>query len=204
MDGNDLKVLRERALAEFVRLGGAFSDCVRAFGVEAKNNPYVMRAQESAKWASECEIQIDDVAVLSETEHGCWVSGQFFVPNEDLSPNDVKRARPWVVYHPEQPDGERYWSNEDGWTCLSGAARYSKKPYHAKMCLGGPEMTSADALEIGTMLEFVVQVEEPGGKPFLFDCFAESFEHAVEQAKSAYPAARVLAVIQGNLSDVDF
>ena len=65
-------------------------------------------------------------------------------------------------------------------------------------------MTSADALEIGTMLEFVVQVEEPGGKPFLFDCFAESFEHAAEQAKSAYPAARVLAVIQGNLSDMDF
>ena len=137
MDGNDLKVLRERALAEFVRLGGEFSDCVRAFGVEAKNNPYVMRAQESAKWASEYEIQIDDFAVLSETEHGCWVSGQFFVPNEDLSPNDVKRARPWWFTIPSNPTGSGTGRMRTDGPALAAPPATPKSPTMPKCALVG-------------------------------------------------------------------
>ena len=98
-------------------------------------------------------------------------------------------ANPWVIYHYGQPNGERFWSEDDGWTELAGATRYDEMPT-TPYPLGGPKNTQAGALCIGTMLPFTVTLrdtEDGGSGRIAFECFAESDEHAIEQAENAYP-----------------
>ena len=98
-------------------------------------------------------------------------------------------ANPWVIYHYGQPNGERFWSEDDGWTELASATRYDEMPT-GLYPMGGPENTQAGALCIGTMLPFTVTLrgtEDPGSDGIAFECFAESDAHAIEQAENAYP-----------------
>ena len=98
-------------------------------------------------------------------------------------------ANPWVIYHYGQPNGERFWSEDDGWTELAGATRYDKMPT-GLYPMGGSENTQAGTLWIGTMSPFTVTLrdtEGAGSDRIAFECFAESDAHAIEQAENAYP-----------------
>ena len=98
-------------------------------------------------------------------------------------------ANPWVIYHYGQPNGERFWSDEDGWTELAGATRYDKMPT-GLYPMGGSENTQAGTLWIGTMSPFTVTLrdtEGAGSDRIAFECFAESDAHAIEKAENAYP-----------------
>jgi hypothetical protein len=113
----------------------------------------------------------------------------------DADPDPAEKpAHPqgdWVIYHALQPNGERFWSEEDGWTCLAGATRYAEMPT-GLYPMGGPENTQAGALCIGTMRPFTVMISGSAmGTAYAFDCFAESESHAVEQAENAYPEEQV-------------
>lgn len=110
---------------------------------------------------------------------------QYFDANE----SEDEGPEPWVIYHHGEPHGAQFWSNEEGWTNLEGATRFAEMP-QAPYPMGGPKKTQAGALCIGTMLPFTVMLrgtEESGHGRIRFDCFAESDEHAIEQAQNAYP-----------------
>ena len=69
-------------LADFVANGGTFADCVAYFGVDKKNDPYAVKAEEL--YAEKGLIEIDDTTIVSKSEGGCYVAAQVWVADDDL------------------------------------------------------------------------------------------------------------------------
>ncbi len=116
----------------------------------------------------------------------------------DVRPSSAEQVQrsgqaPWVIWSPDEyqrsGDGGGFWSEEDGWTLLEGATRYSERPQEPlPICNGG-----AQALHVGDMRDFRLLVREGGSEaegepPMLFQCFADDLPHAIEQALDMYPA----------------
>lgn len=71
------------SLQALIGQGLTFSDCVRAFGVDRDTNPHARYAFKKLTVAG--EIEVDDSAVLSEADDGCYVMAWLWVSNEDAA-----------------------------------------------------------------------------------------------------------------------
>jgi hypothetical protein len=87
-------------------------------------------------------------------------------------------------------DTAGFWSNQDGWTTLDGATKFDEAGGLLPLSAGNDAVWMRAPYGLSYT---VLQVElEPGAEPILFDCWAESIEHACEQAENAYPGCRVV------------
>lgn len=111
-----------------------------------------------------------------------------------LSAEQVQQSgpAPWVIWSPYEHrrsgDGGGFWSEEDGWTRLEAATRYSERPQGLLPICNG----SSQALYVGGMRDFRLLVRERSSEaedepPMFFQCFADDLPHAIEQALDMYP-----------------
>lgn len=86
-------------------------------------------------------------------------------------------------------DGAGYWSNEQGWVSIEDATRFSE----LELRTGNRPITGANdtvwLADRGLRYMVLSLIEDPGFsvEPILFECVAEDREHAIDQAKNAYP-----------------
>lgn len=188
---------REMAMQAIASAHLTYADCIEALGgVESSEDPYALAANRKFVEGSDCDIELDDQVIVNESDKGAWVSAWLYVTHEEAdeisSEQEVQEGGPWVIYHPGQPSDQMFWSNKNGWTTLSGATRFADQP-PAPYPFGGGSgdglATQSQPLCIGTMLPFTVRLSDPSipDEVIRFDCFAESDEHAIEQAENAYP-----------------
>ncbi|MBU2765461.1 hypothetical protein HAP94_04470 [Acidithiobacillus ferrivorans] len=71
-------------LTELKRRGLEYAAIPKVFGVPRDENPYAAFAQ---KHLATDELEFDDHVLLSETDHGCWVSCWSFISDEDAGVN---------------------------------------------------------------------------------------------------------------------
>lgn len=94
----------------------------------------------------------------------------------------------------EARNGAGFWSNESGWTTIDGATRFTLKERES---LSLPMSAGGDARWISADLDgltfFVLDLSDKDGVKLQFECFAEDFEHASEQAQDAYPGCQILS-----------
>lgn len=117
---------------------------------------------------------------------------------DDTSHNDTGGAefpQTWVIHsrsEDEASDGAGFWSNDFGWSTREFATAFSdteRDGYHLPLSAGN------DAKWVGLLKPYRVSLTEAGeSEPILFECHAESGEHAQEQAENAYPDCAVHAV----------
>jgi len=118
------------------------------------------------------------------------------IANETYEEGDA--FRDWVIFSRSEAiahDGDGFWSNEHGWTSLGSATKFDGALYSL------PHSVEMDAVWMLApyRMDFyrLMLVEHPNDAaldqtPIAFECFAENYEHAVEQAENAYPGCRVL------------
>jgi hypothetical protein len=110
----------------------------------------------------------------------------------------------WVIYSRSEArtrNGAGFWSNAHGWTTLELATKF-----RGVLMRSLPRSAGMDAMWMFTPwgMEFyrLMLVESPddtlGQTPIAFECFAENYNHAVKQAKNAYPGCRVLGTEGGD------
>lgn len=111
----------------------------------------------------------------------------------------------WVIFSRSEAiaqDGAGFWSNEHGWTTLDQATRFDGADVWQM-----PHSTGMDAVWMlpPHRMNFyrLMLVENPGDAeldqtPIAFECFAENYGHAIEQAENAYPGYRVLGTEGGD------
>ncbi len=124
------------------------------------------------------------------------------IANETYAEGDA--FNDWVIFSRSEAiaqDGAGFWSNEYGWTTLDLATKFDgaerKLPHSAGMdavWMLAPYRMSFYRLML---------VESPDDAtldqaPIAFECFAENYGHAVEQAENAYPGCRVLGTEGGD------
>jgi hypothetical protein len=114
----------------------------------------------------------------------------------------------WVIFSAGEAranDGAGYWSNEYGWTTIDHATRFYLCERERSDEL--PHSAGMDAVWMRALhgMEFyrLMLVEHPNDAtldqtPIAFECFAENYDHAVEQAENAYPGCRVLGTEGGD------
>jgi hypothetical protein len=107
----------------------------------------------------------------------------------------------WVIFSRSEAaasgDGAGFWSNEWGWTTKEQATRFDEGP------LSIPISIAMDAVLMPYpqgMAFYRIELSEElfSGNPptresvrHIFECFAENFEHALEQAENAYPGCHI-------------
>jgi hypothetical protein len=114
----------------------------------------------------------------------------------------------WVIFSSSEAranDGSGFWSNEHGWTTLDLATKFDA--IERERAHDGPLSTGMDAMWMLAPYRMtfyrLMLVEAPdddtlGQTPIAFECFAENYDHAVEQAENAYPGCRVLGTEGGD------
>ena len=100
----------------------------------------------------------------------------------------------FVIFSPDEygrDDGAGFWSNEYGWTTLDLATKY-ESPY------GAPSVMKDDAVWMAApyRMRFITMwvLEKDASQAILFECWADDFDHAVEQARDAYPDAEKISL----------
>lgn len=79
-------------LRTLVANGLTFNDCIDAFGHHQDDNEWINLASEL--YGRDCEIEVDAVAVVSESDGGgAFVSAWLFVPQPDHEINDAQAVR---------------------------------------------------------------------------------------------------------------
>jgi hypothetical protein len=113
----------------------------------------------------------------------------------------------WVIFSASEAranDGAGFWSNEYGWTTIDLATKFDA--IERERAHGGPRSAGMDAMWMlapyGMEFYRLMLVEHPDDTtldqtPIAFECFAENYDHAVEQAKNAYPGCKVLGTEGG-------
>lgn len=88
-------------------------------------------------------------------------------------------------------DGAGFWSNEYGWTTLDLATKYESPN-------GAPSVIVDDAVWMAAPygLRFITLwvLKKGDSQAILFECWADDFDHAVEQARDAYPDAEKISL----------
>lgn len=106
----------------------------------------------------------------------------------------------WVIFSRSEAvaqDGAGFWSNGYGWTTLYLATKFDSIDLEYPLSAGMDAMLMLAPYGMSFYrLKLVVahsSVHPPEkGEPFSFECWAQNYERAVEQAENAYPACRVL------------
>jgi len=131
------------------------------------------------------------------------------IANETYTEGDA--FSDWVIFSRSEAiarDGAGFWSNEYGWTTLDLATKFcgyeSRRPHDGPLSAG---MDAVWMLAPYGMNLYRLRVEEDlfcGNPPknevhgHIFECWAENYDHAVEQAENAYPGCRVLGTEGGD------
>jgi hypothetical protein len=109
----------------------------------------------------------------------------------------------WVIFSPSEcklSDGAGYWSNEWGWTTFDEATHfYGIDPTTFPVI---PVSSGNDAmlimakhrLELYRLMLIEQPDDEENQEPVAYECFAENYEHAVDQAEDAYPGCKILGM----------
>jgi hypothetical protein len=105
----------------------------------------------------------------------------------------------WTIFSRSEAiasgDAAGFWSNEFGWTTFDLATRFSAADRDLPMSAGDDALWMA--APAGLTYYQCLLVEFPGDSaldqtPIAFECWAENQDHAIEQAKNAYPNCNVL------------
>lgn len=114
----------------------------------------------------------------------------------------------WVIFSRSEAaaqDGAGFWSNEHGWTTLDVATRFDSTDYSIPASAGMDAvwMLAPNRMSFYRMM-LLENPEDPSldQTPIAFECFAEDYRHAVEQAENAYPGCRVLGTEDGRVFHV--
>jgi hypothetical protein len=126
--------------------------------------------------------------------------------NETYAEGDA--FKDWVIFSRSEAvthNGAGFWSNEHGWTTLDLVTQFSDDERKCKPHL--PLSTGMDAMWMLAPYRMtfyrLMLVESPDDDtldqtPIAFECFAENYDHAVEQAENAYPGCKVLGTEGGD------
>lgn len=105
----------------------------------------------------------------------------------------------WVIFSRSEAidgDGAGFWSNEHGWTTLEMSTKFEGASVRNL-----PHSVGMDAvwMSVPRRMNFyrINLVESPDDEtldqaPIAFECFAEDYVHAVEQAENAYPGCHIV------------
>lgn len=125
------------------------------------------------------------------------------IANETYAEGDA--FNDWVIFSRSEAiaqDGAGFWSNEHGWTTLDLATKFEDASVGDL-----PRSAGMDAVWMLAPYRMsfyrLMLVESPDDAtldqtPIAFECFAENYGHAVEQAENAYPGCRVLGTGGGD------
>jgi hypothetical protein len=114
--------------------------------------------------------------------------------------------RDWVIFSRSEAiaqdgaDGAGFWSNEYGWTTLDQASKFDSTFTPLPMSEGNDAVYMLAPYRMNFYrLMLVEHPDDPAldKTPIAFECFAEDYGHAVEQAENAYPGCRVLGTEGG-------
>lgn len=117
--------------------------------------------------------------------------------NETYDEGDA--FRDWVIFSRSESlrhDGDGFWSNEYGWTTLDLADKYSSVQHDMPYSAGNDAMMMLAPYRMNLYRLRVLEDYQLNGDLaetiVMFECWAEDYGHAEEQAKSAYPGCKVL------------
>jgi hypothetical protein len=106
--------------------------------------------------------------------------------------------RDWVIFSRSEAiaqDGAGFWSNEYGWTTLDLATKFDAIKRELPHSAGMDAVWMLAPYRMNFFRLILVEYPEDADldqTPIAFDCWAESFAHAVEQAANAYPGCTIL------------
>lgn len=149
-----------------------------------------------ALWALEVEGELPDNfveqrGVLFRAEMSAQEIEETFAP--DWMDEHASAMLSWVLYHRGEPEGARYWNEEDGWTNLDGATLYGRRPKPTYPLGGGQDggnLTQAEPVDIELLREYTV-IGSDGSKDWFF---AEDEERARIAFEEAHPGISVSEV----------
>jgi hypothetical protein len=138
--------------------------------------------------------QIGEIAPVDESLEDSIVNGTY---------EEGEAFEDWVIFSPSECKNENagYWSNEWGWTTFDEATHFNGIDPTTFPVI--PVSSGNDAMLIMAKhrLEFyrLMLIEQPDDAaqnqtPIAFECFAENYDHAVDQAENAYPGCKVLGM----------
>jgi hypothetical protein len=133
--------------------------------------------------------QIGEIAPVDESLEDSIVNGTY---------EKGEAFEDWVIFSYSECKNENagYWSNEWGWTTFDEATRFD-----GSGPINFPISRENDAMLIMAKyrLEFyrLMLIEQPDDaaqnqEPIAFECFAENYDHALDQAENAYPGCEVI------------
>jgi hypothetical protein len=106
----------------------------------------------------------------------------------------------WVIFSASEArdnDGAGFWSNKYGWTTLDAATKFDAcfTALPVSICNDAVWMLAPYRMNFYRLM----LVEAPDDDtldqtPIAFECFAENYDHAVDQAENAYPGCKVLGM----------
>jgi hypothetical protein len=99
----------------------------------------------------------------------------------------------WVIFSRSEAlrnEGAGFWSNSYGWVHLPVASRFSAPDSRLPMSLSDDEVWMKEPE--GMRFCRVILMEQGAEEPIAFECWAEEYDHAIEQAENAYPGCTVL------------
>jgi hypothetical protein len=125
------------------------------------------------------------------------------IANETYFEGDA--FRDWVIFSRSEAiaqDGAGFWSNKHGWTTLDLSTKFKGAPTRNL-----PHSVGMDAMWMLAPYRMtfyrIMLVESPDDDtldqtPIAFECFAENYDHAAEQAENAYPGCKILGTEGGD------
>jgi hypothetical protein len=110
----------------------------------------------------------------------------------------------WVIFSRSEAiaqEGAGFWSNEYGWTTLDLATKFDSTFTPLPMSAGNDAVWMLAPYRMN--FNRLMLVEHPDDAtldqtPIAFECFAEDYAHAVEQAENAHPGCRILGTEGGD------
>lgn len=141
-----------------------------------------------------------------------WAFSSVNEANESLKDSIANKTyaegeafRDWVIFSRSEAvaheDGAGFWSNEYGWTMLDLATKFDAISYNLPLSAGMDAVWMLAPYRMNYYRIMLVEKPDEQGidqTPIMFDCWAEDYEHAEEQAENAYPGCRVLGTEGGD------